>query len=112
MRKWLHYVISLDDSEERTFEFTEYSDIQFRLQPDGCDVELTVTRPHHDESLGVYVLDLKQLAGDLVESTARYREWLLEQNPNLASAKDSWELQELSAAVSEEVITPDDEANE
>lgn len=111
LRKWLHYVRSLSEGEERTFEFTEYSDVQFRLRPDGDTVELTVTKRHRDTTFGTYVLDLEQLAEELLEATARYREWLLNQNPDLASADAIRELRDLSETVSEEVLTPDDTAD-
>jgi hypothetical protein len=103
LRKWLHYIVSLDDGEEQTFEFTEYSDIQFHLQPSGSDITLTVTRRHSDESLGSYPVDLEQMAAEIVDATVRYREWLFDQNPDLRANEEVQELQELSDMVSKKI---------
>ena len=112
LRKWLHYVVSLNDGEERMFEFTEYSDIQFHMRPNGSDITLTVTKRHSDESLGSYRLDLNQMAGEIVDATARCREWLLDQNPDLRTNEDVRELEELSDMISRRGITLDEEGDE
>ena len=103
LRKWLHYVRSLHTGEKRTFEYTEYLDVQFDLTPiDNC-IQLAVTKRHRDEIFGTYELELEQMAHEIVDATERYRNWLLDQQPELAAAEPIQELEELSDTVSDDV---------
>lgn len=103
LRKWLYYVRSLRDGEVRTFEFTEYSTTQFRLIPDGNEVEIAVTERHSDEVDARYRVDLIQLGMETVDATDRYCEWLGNHHPELADSESVRELQELAESVTEEL---------
>lgn len=72
--KWLDYVRSLRRGDARTFEFTEYSTIQFGLTPTDGRVEVAVTGRHCDDIDRTYVVDLEQLGREVVDATERYRE--------------------------------------
>ena len=99
LRQWLNCIQVLDHGEEHTFEFAEYSDVQFQMNPRGEYVDLSVTKRHQDEIIESHKLCIDQLARECVDATERYIDWLFDQQPSLASNSSIENLEELATNV-------------
>jgi len=104
LHQWLNYVQILDHGEECTFEFTEYSSIQFQMSPQNEYINLSVTKRHQDGIIGSYKVSIDQLAHECTDATERYIDWLLDQQPSLASNSSIEKLEELAEEVQKDVI--------
>ena len=107
LRQWLNCVQILDHGEECTFEFAEYSSIQFQMNPRNKVINLSVTERHKDEIIDSYKVSIDQLARECIDATERYIDWLLDQQPSLASNSSIEKLEELVANVERDVLSGD-----
>jgi len=107
LRQWLNCVQALDHGEEHTFEFAEYSIIQFQMNPRNRVINLSVTERHKDEIIDSYKVSIDQLARECIDATKRYIDWLLDQQPSLASNSSIGKLEELMANVERDVLNGD-----
>ena len=107
LRQWLNCVQILDHDEECTFEFAEYSIIQFQMDPRDDHINLSVTERHKDEIIDSYKVSIDRLARECINATERYIDWLLDQQPSLASNSSIEKLEELVANVERDVINGD-----
>ena len=104
LRQWLNCVQALDHGEEHTFEFAELSSVQFQMTPRNEIINLSVTERYKDEIIGSYKVSIDQLAHECTDATERYIDWLLDQQPSLASNSSIEKLEELAEEVQKDVI--------
>jgi len=107
LRQWLNCVQILDHGEECTFEFAEYSSIQFQMDPRDDYINLSVTERRQDEIIESHKLSIDQLSRECVDATERYLDWLFDRQPSLASNSGIEKLEELVANVERDVIDGD-----
>ena len=107
LRQWLNCVQILDHGEECTFEFTEYSSIQFQMSPQNEYINLSVTKRHQDGIMESHKLSIDQLSRECVDATERYLDWLFDRQPSLASNSGIEKLEELVANVERDIIDGD-----
>ena len=107
LHQWLNHVQILDHGEECTFEFTEYSSIQFQMSPQNKYINLSVTKRHQDGIIKSHKLSIDQLSRECVDATERYLDWLLDRQPSLASDSSIEKLEELVANVEKGIIDGD-----
>ena len=104
LRQWLNCVQILDHGEERTFEFAELTSIQFQMNRRNEVINLSVTERFKDETIDSYEVSIDQLARECIDATERYIDWLLDQQPSLASNSSIEKLEELAGEVEKDVI--------
>ena len=104
LRQWLNCVQALNHGEEHTFEFAELSSVQFQMTPQNKIINLSVTERFKDEIIDSYEVSIDQLARECIDATERYIDWLLDQQPSLASNSSIEKLEELAGEVEKDVI--------